>query len=66
MEKINEAQFNEDYNKLRNADSILKDGESKLEALSKYVEQLKTVKFDDVSNAEKLLLEEEEDEKEIE
>ena len=35
---------------------------NKLEALSTYVEQLKTVKFDDVSNAEKLLLEEEDDE----
>lgn len=37
---------------------------NKLETLSTYVEQLKSVKFDDVSNVEKLLLEEEEDEEE--
>ena len=35
-----------------------------IETLSTYVEQLKSVKFDDVSNVEKLLLEEEEDEEE--
>lgn len=33
-----EAQFNEYYNKLMNADSILKDGESKLEALKAELE----------------------------
>ena len=39
---------------------------NKLEALSTYVEQLKAAKFDDVSNAEKLLLEEDDEEEEIE
>ena len=39
---------------------------NKLETLSTYVEQLKSVKFDDVSNVEKLLLEEDDEEEEIE
>ena len=38
-----EAQFNEYYNKLMNADSILKDGESKLEALKAELENQRRV-----------------------
>ena len=38
-----EAQFNEYYNKLMNADSILKDGESKLEALKAELENQRQV-----------------------